>query len=127
MYPRDWYGVSPRSASSHHTCLISQIRCRPSASQRKSHALTSNQSVISVGKSAARPRRKNRRKSSEKVSRWRGRRGGSARGGSDGLAGDVGDESDCDDDWGDGREAAGLSTLGFTSTPGAVRDTARGG
>src|SRR5437016_508766 len=62
--------------------------CRPRLSQRKSQIRKSSHNVISVGNSAARPERKNRRKSSEKVAFLR-----------------------------TGVEAEGVSSLKFTSTP----------
>src|SRR5215218_10386010 len=59
----------PLCASEYQNHLSPKMMCRPIASQRKFQSHTISQRVIRVGSSAAMPLRKNRRKSSPKLTR----------------------------------------------------------
>src|SRR5688500_9259592 len=102
MYPAGSTRTRSRSARLSHVHLIPKIRWRPSDSQRKFQIHHSSESVMSVGSSAASPRRKNRRKSSPNPTR--------------GLLGGRDDRSER-------RRPNGISVVGFTRTPQRVTDT----
>src|SRR5688572_17083042 len=67
-----WKGTSPHSARVSQKRFRPQMIPCPKVSHRKFHTFTSSQKVISVGNKAAKPRRKNRLKSSVKLRLWRG-------------------------------------------------------